>query len=259
MKILFNKYEGTGNDFIIVRNTPAVFDPSDSKLISRLCDRRFGIGADGLILVEDCDGYDFRMLYFNADGSAGEMCGNGARCAAHFAMMNFAGIRDLSFMAGDGPHSARHLGGDIIDVSINDVVEMSETPDGILTNTGVPHLVVFSEDNENTDMISFGRALRYSERYAPEGVNVNLVSVRDGTLMVRTYERGVEDETLSCGTGVTASAIAAARSRKIVTSGARVTVRGGTLSVSFSLTEHGASGIFLTGPATFVFSGVKEV
>lgn len=259
MKIFFNKYEGTGNDFIIIRNTPAVVDHSDNQLIRRLCDRRFGIGADGLILVEDCDGYDFRMAYFNADGSAGQMCGNGARCAAHFAMMNFTGIRDLSFLAGDGPHSARHIGGDTIEVSIIDVTDITETPDGILTNTGVPHLVVFSDNNEYADMVSFGRALRYSERYAPEGVNVNLVSVRDGNLAVRTYERGVEDETLSCGTGVTASAIAAARSRLIVTSETRVTVRGGTLSVRFSLNNHGASGIFLTGPATFVFSGEKEI
>jgi diaminopimelate epimerase len=259
MKIFFNKYEGTGNDFIIVKNTPTVLDHSAKELISRLCNRRFGIGADGLILVEDCDGYDFRMLYFNADGSAGEMCGNGARCAAHFAMMNITGIRDLSFMAGDGPHSARHIGGDTIEVSITDVTDISETPDGILTNTGVPHLVVFSDNNENADMVSFGRALRYSDRYAPQGVNVNLVSVRNGNLIVRTYERGVEDETLSCGTGVTASAIAAARSRKIVTSETRVTVRGGTLSVRFSLNDLGASGIFLTGPATFVYSGVKEI
>ncbi len=259
MKILFNKYEGTGNDFIIIKNTPAVLDHSDSQLVSRLCDRRFGIGADGLILVEDCDGYDFRMFYFNSDGSAGEMCGNGARCAAHFAMMNYTGFRDLSFIAGDGPHSARHIGEDIIEVSIKDVTDISETPDGILTNTGVPHLVVFSDNNEHTDMVSFGRALRYSERYAPEGVNVNLVSVRNGSLIVRTYERGVEDETLSCGTGVTASAIAAARSRKIVTSDTRVTVRGGTLSVRFSMNDRGASGIFLTGPATFVFSGEKEI
>ncbi len=259
MKILFNKYEGTGNDFIIIRNTPAVLDHADSELISRLCDRRFGIGADGLILVEDCDGYDFRMFYFNADGSAGEMCGNGARCTAHFAMVNFAGFRDLTFMTGDGPHTARHRGGNIIEVSISDVTKVRETPDGIFANTGVPHLVVFTDNNENIDMVSFGRPLRYSERYAPEGVNVDLVSIRDGSLNVRTYERGVEDETLSCGTGVTASAIAAAIAGKIVTSETRITVRGGTLSVRFTLTSLGATGIYLTGPATYVFSGVKEI
>ncbi len=259
MKILFNKYEGTGNDFILVRNSPSVIDHSDSLLIRKLCDRRFGIGADGLMLVEECEGYDFRMFYFNADGSPGNMCGNGARCAAHFAMKNFAGFRDLSFMAGDGPHTAKHMGGDIIEVSITDVTEVRETPDGILANTGVPHLVVFTDNNENADMVSFGRPLRYSGRYAPEGVNVNLVSVTDGRLKVRTYERGVEDETLSCGTGVTASAIAAARTGKIVTDRPEVSVRGGTLSVRFKLNDNGASRIFLTGPATFVFSGEKEI
>lgn len=259
MKILFNKYEGTGNDFIIVRNSPAVMDHSDRRLIKKLCDRRFGIGADGLMLIEEYEGYDFGMAYFNADGSPGEMCGNGARCASHFAMRNFAGFRDLTFMAGDGPHTAKHKGGDLIEVSITEVTEVRETPDGILANTGVPHLVVFTDNNQDADMVSFGRSLRYSPRYAPEGVNVNLVSVIDGRLMVRTYERGVEDETLSCGTGVTASAIAAARTGKIVTSAPEITVKGGTLSVRFELTGRGASNIFLTGPATFVFCGETEI
>lgn len=259
MKLLFNKYEGTGNDFIVIRNNPAIIDHTDILLIRKLCDRRFGIGADGLIMMEECEGYDFRMHYFNSDGSEGNMCGNGARCAAHFAMKNFAGFRDLSFLAGDGRHTARHMGDNIIEVSISDVTGIMETPDGILANTGVPHLVVFTDDNENADMVSFGRPLRYSQRYAPEGVNVNLVSVNEGRLKVRTYERGVEQETLSCGTGVTASAIAAAHTGKIVTAEPTVTVRGGTLSIRFILDSNGASSIFLTGPATFVFSGEKEI
>jgi diaminopimelate epimerase len=259
MKIIFNKYEGTGNDFIIIRNSPAVIDHSDRLLIRKLCDRRFGIGADGLMLIEEYEGYDFGMFYFNSDGSPGAMCGNGARCAAHFAMKNITGFRDLSFLAGDGPHTAINKGGDIIEVSITDVTEFRETPDGFLTNTGVPHLVVFTDNNENADMVSFGRPLRYSARYAPNGVNVNLVSVADGRLRVRTYERGVEDETLSCGTGVTASAIAAVKTGKIVTDRTEVSVRGGTLSINFALTGNGATGIFLTGPATFVFSGETEI
>ena len=258
MKIHFNKYEGTGNDFILIRNSPGMISHTDSSLIRKLCNRRFGIGADGLMLVEESPGYDFGMFYFNADGSEGNMCGNGARCAAHFAMSNFAGFRDLAFMAGDGPHTARHMGGNIIEVSINDVTGFSKTPDGFLLRTGVPHLVVFTENNETADMVSFGRPLRYSERYAPEGVNVNLVSIINGTLHVRTYERGVEEETLSCGTGVTASAIAAALTGKIVTSRTEVKVPGGTLSVRFGLNSNGASSIFLTGPATFVFSGETE-
>ncbi len=259
MKILFNKYEGAGNDFILLKNSPAVIGHSDSLIIRRLCDRRFGIGADGLILVEEYEGYHFRMLYFNADGSRGAMCGNGARCAAHFAMRHLVGFQDLAFMADDGPHSARHLGNDIIEVSIPEVAEARETPDGIFINTGVPHLVVFTEDNEKTDVVKSGRELRWLERYAPEGINVNYVTVTDGRLKVRTYERGVEAETLACGTGVTASAIAAAKTGKIVTQNTEVSVKGGNLSVRFSLTANGASDIFLTGPATFVFSGEIEI
>ncbi len=259
MKILFNKYEGTGNDFILIKNSPVVPGIPDPILIKALCDRRFGIGADGLILVEEFEGYHFRMHYFNADGSRGAMCGNGARCASHFAMRQMTGFHDLKFMADDGPHTARHLGNNIIEVSIADVSGIRETPDGIAVNTGVPHLVVFTDDNEKVDMVKFGRELRWSDRYAPEGINVNLVCIRDSRLKVRTYERGVEDETLSCGTGVTASAIAAAKTGKIVTPEAEVSVRGGQLSVRFSLTEEGASDIFLTGPATFVFSGEKDI
>ncbi|MFZ2286344.1 MAG: diaminopimelate epimerase [Bacteroidales bacterium] len=259
MKILFNKYEGTGNDFILIRNSPGAISHTDSSLIRKLCDRRFGIGADGLMLVEENQGYDFRMFFFNSDGSEGNMCGNGARCAAHYAMNNFAGFRDLTFMAGDGPHTARHMGGNIIEVSINDVTGFRETPDGFFLNTGVPHLVVFTDNNQTADIVSFGRPLRYSDRYAPGGVNVNLVSIISGILHVRTYERGVEEETLSCGTGVTASAIAAALTGKIVTSRTEVKVPGGTLSVRFELNNKGASSIFLSGPATFVFNGETEI
>lgn len=259
MIIPFNKYEGTGNDFIIVNNTPLLLDHNDNNIFKKLCDRHFGIGADGLILIEESSGYDFRMLYYNADGSPGEMCGNGGRCAAHFFMRHFSGPRNLSFLAGDGPHTARVAGHDIIEISVSDVTEARETPDGILLNTGVPHLVIFTDDTEMDDFVTFARGLRYSPRYAPEGVNVNLVSLTDSGLRIRTYERGVEDETLSCGTGATASAIAAALTGKIVTGETRVSVRGGELQIRFLPDAAGASEIFLSGPATFVFSGETEI
>ena len=259
MQITFNKYEGAGNDFILVKNSPIIISHSDTLLIRKLCDRHFGIGADGLILVEECDGYDFRMLYFNSDGSRGAMCGNGARCASHFAMRHMTGFRSLKFLADDGPHTARPAGEGKTEVSIIDVNNISHSPDGILVNTGVPHLVVFTDDNSNTDMVAFGRALRWSPAYAPDGVNVNLVTVSDGKLNVRTYERGVEDETLACGTGITASAIAAAFTGKIVTHTTEISALGGTLSVSFNLTDKGASEILLSGPATFVLEGKIEV
>jgi diaminopimelate epimerase len=258
MKIQFNKYEGTGNDFIVIKNSPALIDHSDTLLIRRLCDRRFGIGADGLVLVEDFEGYDFRMVYFNSDGSRGAMCGNGGRCAAHFMMKNNTGLRSLTFMADDGPHNAVSKGDDIIEVSIGNVSEVRNTPDGLFINTGVPHLVIFTDDTDSTDLVSLARPLRYSSRYAPEGVNVNIVQVLGDRIKVRTYERGVEDETLACGTGITASAIAAALSGKIVTDRPVVMAKGGTLSVRFILNDVGASDIYLTGPATFVFSGEIE-
>lgn len=259
MKILFNKYEGTGNDFIVVRNVPEVISSADSLLISRLCDRHFGIGADGLILVEDAEEYDFRMIYFNSDGSQGSMCGNGGRCASHFAMKTMTGFRDLTFMADDGPHTARPLDENSIEISIGNVHEVRQTPDGFFVNTGVPHLVIFTDNTEIEDFVSFARPLRFAERYAPDGVNVNLVQVAGNDLTIRTYERGVEDETLACGTGVTASAIAAAKAGKIVTTHPHILVRGGKLSVRFTPDDNGASGIYLAGPATFVFRGEIEI
>ena len=259
MKILFNKYEGAGNDFIIVKNVPLQIDPSDSQLSRRLCDRRFGIGSDGLILIEDCDGYDFRMIFINPDGSRGSMCGNGGRCASHFVMSHMTGFRDIAFMADDGPHKARSLGDDQIEISIRDVHGMKKTGDGIVINTGVPHLVVFTDDTDKIDVVAEGRRLRYSQVYTPDGVNVNFVRIDRDSIKVRTYERGVEDETLACGTGVTASVIAAAMTGKIVTNNTVVNARGGTLSVSYTLTADGATDILLRGPATFVFSGEIEI
>lgn len=258
MKILFNKYEGAGNDFIIVSNTPPVIEHSDNLLIKHLCDRRFGIGADGLILIEKHEGYDFEMVFFNSDGSPGKMCGNGGRCSAHYAMRHFTEKQNLRFLAGDGDHVAR-ISGDLIELSINDVHDILKTRDGIVVNTGVPHLVVFRDDIDKIDLTAFARPLRYSPLYAPEGVNVNLVQVEGDRLRVRTYERGVEDETMACGTGVTASAIAAALSGKIVTDHAEIKANGGTLHVSFKIKNDTVTEIFLTGPATFVFSGETEI
>lgn len=258
MKILFNKYEGAGNDFIIVNNTPVVINHTDHQLISRLCDRRFGIGADGFILIEECDGYDFEMVFFNSDGYPSTMCGNGGRCAAHFVMKNLTGWRKLKFLVGDGAHTASPEG-DIIDLSINDVHEIIRTSDGIVVNTGVPHLVVFTDDVESIDVVTEGRKLRFSPVYAPAGVNVNFVQIEGERLILRTYERGVEDETLACGTGATASAIAAAISGKIVTNHADVSARGGNLHIAFNIKNETVTDISLRGPATFVFSGEKEI
>jgi diaminopimelate epimerase len=169
------------------------------------------------------------------------------------------GFRDIEFMADDGPHKARSHGDDQIEISIIDVHGAQKTADGIAVNTGVPHLAVFTEDTDKIDVAAEGRRLRYSQPYAPDGVNVNFVQINGDSIKVRTYERGVEDETFACGTGVTASVIASAITGKIVTKNPVVHVRGGILSVSYTLTADGATDILLRGPATFVFAGEIEL
>ena len=264
MKIIFNKYEGAGNDFVIFSNTPSLVGHSDTLLIKKLCDRHFGIGADGLMLIEECRGFDFRMFYFNSDGSQGAMCGNGARCAAHFAMRHLTGFRDLTFMADDGPHTARPAGEGKVEISITDVNKIRYAPDGIVINTGVPHAVVLLgsvPDLEGLSVRETGREIRFHERFAPAGTNANFAAaVAPGALHVRTYERGVEDETLACGTGVTACALLYHLATG-VPSPVTALVRGGdVLSVSF---EKNASGGFenvrLRGPADFVFTGTVGI
>ncbi|HSO78363.1 MAG TPA: diaminopimelate epimerase, partial [Bacteroidales bacterium] len=173
-------------------------------------------------------------------------------------MKNLTGKRKLKFLVGDGAHTASPYG-DLIDLSINDVHDIVRTPDGMVVNTGVPHLIVFRDDVDKIDVVAEGRKLRYSPVYAPAGVNVNFVQTEGERLKLRTYERGVEDETLACGTGATASAIAAALSGKIVTNQVEVKVKGGTLHVTFKITNETITDIRLRGPATFVFSGEKEI
>ncbi|HNX65964.1 MAG TPA: diaminopimelate epimerase [Bacteroidales bacterium] len=258
MKILFNKYEGTGNDFIIIDNRKGIIKHDDHKLIGFLCDRRFGIGADGLILAEDEPGYDFRMVFFNSDGFPATMCGNGARCISDFVMRKITGRRKLNFLAPDGPHTSIPEC-DLINVTINDVKGIKETVHGVFLNTGVPHLVCFSNDIMKKDLIAEARPIRYSPVYGSDGTNVNMAEISDRILHVRTYERGVEDETYSCGTGVTASAIAAVATGRIEKPDVDIMVKGGRLNVKFILTPDGAREIHLTGPAKFVFEGEIEI
>lgn len=257
VKIIFNKYEGAGNDFVIIDNRAHSFI-SEQTIIAKICNRRFGIGADGLILIEPSESHNFHMKYFNSDGFEGSMCGNGGRCAAHFAFKHSIARNQISFSAIDGVHQAL-IDGNNVQLSMNDVRHIEKTKNGCYLNTGSPHHVEFVVDTESVDVIKEGQKIRYSDKYAPSGTNVNFVTATPDKLLVRTYERGVEDETLSCGTGVTASAIAASFCGYTNNIPVNIQTRGGLLSVFFSLQGTEASDITLTGPATFVFSGEIEL
>jgi diaminopimelate epimerase len=258
MAVVFNKYQGAGNDFVIIDNRNNSFNPDDSKLINRLCDRRFGIGADGLILICQSSQYDFEMKYFNSDGFIGSMCGNGGRCSADFAIRHGIAEKKLSFIAADGLHKAFAEEG-IIRLQMNDVKDPALVNGSYFLNTGSPHYVIFRNDVKDIDVNTEGKMFRWAEEFAPGGTNVNFVEVQDGGIYVRTFERGVEEETLSCGTGVTASAISSVLSGHLDTKTVKVKTKGGNLSVSFNITGNTISDIWLSGPATFVFEGKIDV
>jgi len=256
MKIDFYKYQGTGNDFIIIDNRDTTFCINDTKYIAQLCDRRFGIGADGLILLEHDDEVDFKMVYFNADGNESSMCGNGGRCiiafAKHLGMIN----NSATFMAIDGLHSAT-IEGDMVELQMQDVETVEKHLEHVFLDTGSPHHVQFQNGLEDFDIKAEGSKIRYGEPYNKVGTNVNFVTkISEDSFDVRTYERGVEDETLSCGTGVTAVAIAmhyiGETEKNLVT----LNTKGGKLSVSFKRNGDSYTDIWLIGTATQVFKGI---
>ncbi|PRY16235.1 diaminopimelate epimerase [Pontibacter ummariensis] len=254
MAISFYKYQGTGNDFVMVDNRKHNFPAEDEALVKSLCDRRTGVGADGLILLQDHPDYDFEMVYYNADGRVGSMCGNGGRCAVRFARQ-LGVIEDVAcFLAADGEHQAS-VERDLIQLKMNDVKEVEQVGEDYYLNTGSPHYVRFVEDVQALDVYEEGRAVRYNDRFKAVGTNVNFVQrLSENEIYVRTYERGVEDETLSCGTGVTACALVA--SLKGFNSPVKVKTLGGELEVSFERTEEGGfKHIYLIGPAKLVFTG----
>jgi diaminopimelate epimerase len=254
MTIAFNKYQGAGNDFIIIDNRNNVFNPEDSSLINKLCNRKFGIGADGLILINEKQGFDFEMVYFNSDGFEGSMCGNGGRCAADFAIRcGFAGKKQ-TFMAIDGIHNVVSEDG-LIRLKMNDVNQYRLVNGNYFINTGSPHYVIFTGELENLDVFNEGKKIRYLKEFLPGGTNVNFVEPQKKGIYVRTFERGVENETLSCGTGVTASAIASVLSGHFVSGSVNVRTKGGNLSVDFNAEGEKITNIWLCGPATFVFEG----
>lgn len=260
MKRTFYKYEGTGNDFILFDDRENTFDVTNTKLIAHLCDRRFGIGADGLMLLRNLKGYDFEMVYFNSDGKPSSMCGNGGRCISRFALdIGAVKKNEVSFMAIDGAHTAI-IGPETVKLKMNDVHEIEKGPGFFYLNTGSPHYVTFDGGNPELDVVSEGKKIRNSDRFAKEGTNVNFAFLNNVGIFVRTYERGVEDETLSCGTGVTASALAAAVLEVSSTpEKCLVSTRGGKLTVHFKRDGNHFTNVWLEGPATFVFKGEIEI
>jgi diaminopimelate epimerase len=254
MKMLFHKYQAAGNDFILFDNRDRSF-PMANDIIARLCDRKFGIGADGIILIGADGQQPFKVTYLNPDGSQ-SLCGNGCRAAVKFAQsLNLTDINAV-FNTYDGTHRAQ-IKEKSINLSMADVQNGREIETGIFLDTGSPHFVLFVEDVHNYDVMGEGRKWRYSEHFK-EGANVNFVELAGSNhIYVRTYERGVENETLSCGTGVTAAALAAAA--KGLSSPVTIDTKGGQLQVSFEKNENGYSNVWLEGPAEHVFSGEIEV
>jgi diaminopimelate epimerase len=253
MEIQFSKYQGTGNDFVIIDNRDGSITLSNAQ-IAFLCDRRFGVGADGLILLGTAAGFDFLMAYYNADGTEGSMCGNGARCLVQFAHDHGIVKEKYFFIAIDGPHEATIEKNDWIHLKMSDVNAVEVGDHFFVTNTGSPHYVQLVNGVEKFDVFTAGKAIRYNERFKAEGVNVNFIEFHDDHLFVRTYERGVENETYSCGTGVTASAITT-HLNKLGEHRVSIKTIGGALAVSFNNQGGGHfNHIWLQGPGTFVYS-----
>ncbi len=258
MKLIFYKFQGTGNDFVMIDNRKNFFNKEDTKLIANLCDRRFGIGGDGLILLENNAGVDFKMVYFNSDGNESSMCGNGGRCLVAFA--NHLNIikNAATFKAVDGLHYAT-ITQDIVSLQMQDVDEIKQKQNSFYLDTGSPHHVQLVDQLQKLDVKTEGSKIRYGV-YGEKGSNINFVEQSNGEWFnVRTYERGVEDETLSCGTGVTAVAIAMHKIGKVTNSTVKIHALGGDLEVKFDYSEEKYTNIFLTGPAKFVFKGEMYV
>lgn len=258
MEFEFYKYQGTGNDFIIADNRNKNI-ALNTLQVNNLCNRRYGIGADGLILMNTHEGYDFAMQYYNSDGRESTMCGNGGRCIVQFA--NDIGIKKstYSFMTVDGAHEATFADNGWVNLKMKNVDGITQINGDYILDTGSPHYVKPVNNMHHIDVCKEGKQIRYNERFAKEGINVNFAEQQKGILYVRTYERGVENETYSCGTGVTASALVFAHNYNGFN---RVEIKtpGGNLAVEFDkkASDH-FENIWLCGPATFVFKGTVRV
>jgi diaminopimelate epimerase len=261
MQINFHKYEGTGNDFIILDNRGQSYSSLNTEQIKKLCDRRFGIGADGLMMLCNKEGYDFEMKYFNADGREGSMCGNGGRCLVKFAYQLGIHKNEYKFLAVDGEHEAEIDTDGTVSLKMNDVDNVRQFHGDFILNTGSPHYIKMTHDVMNMDVYEKGRNIRYSKEFEQEGINVNFTEqLADADkIIVRTYERGVEDETYSCGTGVTAAALVCWHNENGFND-VEVKTLGGKLTVEFDrLDDDKYVNIWLCGSANKVYEGTVMV
>lgn len=260
MKTHFYKYQGAGNDFILFDNRKLSIDHHNPALIAALCDRRFGIGGDGLMLIQEKNGFDFEMIYYNSDGQPSSMCGNGGRCIVAFARFLNIIKEETTFLAVDGPHYAKISGsGNWVSLQMKDVDLIERDGEAFVLNTGSPHYVACTTDLKEKNVYAEGKAIRYNDTYAEKGININFVEDFKDHYFVRTYERGVEDETFACGTGVTAVALAMAKLKDQKGDiNTPVKVLGGELNIRFSFDGLSFTNIFLEGPAEFVFEGDVE-
>ncbi len=260
MIIPFYKYQGTGNDFVIIDNRNNSLSKNNTKLIAHLCDRKFGIGADGCMFLEtpSVNGDDFTMVYFNADGNESTMCGNGGRCLVAFAKEIGVINNTAKFSAIDGPHDATVENG-IVKLGMQNVTDITTQTNYWWLDTGSPHHVQEEKNLDTFDVFTNGKKIRNGAPYFEKGSNVNFVEqITEDTFNVRTYERGVEDETLSCGTGVTAVAIAMHNAKKTSSENIHIKTLGGNLSIHFKKTNDGYKNVYLSGPATLAFKGEIE-
>jgi diaminopimelate epimerase len=268
LSIPFFKYQGTGNDFVLIdQRTTCFLTKNDRILVEKMCDRRFGIGADGLILLQNHADFDFEMIYFNADGRESSMCGNGGRCIVAFAHFLEIFEKKCTFLAIDGNHEAsissklktQNSKLKTINLKMSDVQSVDNQQDSYVLNTGSPHFVTFLEKLDSVDVFKKGRKIRNSPPFKKSGINVNFVEIlAENELRVATYERGVEDETFSCGTGVTAAALAYfSKNNQKTAKKVAISTKGGSLEVCFQPSKGGGfEEIWLSGMTEMVFSGI---
>lgn len=253
----FFKYQGAGNDFVVIDNREKTIKHRNPEWVKQLCDRRFGIGADGIILLELSEGFDFEMIYYNADGQPSSMCGNGGRCAVAFAKKIGIINTETNFLAVDGPHYARiSAEGNWVSLQMIDVDRVNHDGEAWVLDTGSPHYVTMVNELDQLNVYESGKAIRNNDTYRKKGINVNFIEATDGGYALRTYERGVENETLACGTGATAVALAMAKANKQIGEfNTPIKVQGGELNIRFKYDGQLFTQVFLEGPAQIVFEG----